>query len=654
MCGIAGYYSNSGFFNKEDLIKMTSTLRHRGPDAEGFYLDDFVGLGHTRLSIIDLSSRANQPMFSHNKRYLIVYNGEIYNYREIGAMLKTVTSFDKPINFRTSSDTEIILEAFNHLGTDFVNHLNGMFAFAIYDTLLHDIYLFRDRIGIKPLYFYWDGHNLAFASELKAIVKLEKIPKEINYPAIRDFLHLGYIPSPHSIYKRIYKLNSGSYIKINKDGLTHFKYWNLKNKIYNKTIENKQQALVKLSDLLMSSVQYQLKSDVPFGVFLSGGIDSSLITSQAVELSSVKVNTFSIGFEENSHNESQYARAIAKYLGTDHHEFIVSYNDAIDLIDNIFAAYDEPFADSSAFPTMLVSKLAKQHVTVTLSGEGGDELFMGYGAYIWSNRLNNSFIKHFRRPISSILSYMPNKYKRASNMFNYEDSDNLLSHIFSQEQYLFSESELNTLMLDRTVSKSFINGELFNFGNLNNFRNIKSNKDFSFKERILNNMELQALFDLTYYLPDDLLTKVDRASMQFSIETRVPYLDHRVVEFALNLSPDLKYRDGISKYILKEILFQYIPQKYFERPKQGFAIPLGHWLKNHLKYLIDYYLSEDIVNKYNIVSFEVVQNLKNDFFKGIDYKYNRIWILIVLHKWLEINHIDPAPKTSGANIQNEY
>lgn len=640
MCGISGYYSPSGLFNEGDLKNMNSSLHHRGPDAEGFFVDKIVGLAHKRLSIIDLSDRANQPMTSRNGRYIIIYNGEIYNFREIGALLKSATSHENQINFKTSSDTEIILEAFNHFGTDFVNHLNGMFAFAIYDKENEELYLFRDRIGIKPLYYYWDGKNFVFGSELKSIINTGKIGKEVNYFAIQDFLHLGYIPTPQSIYKNIFKLNSGSYLKINKYGIEHYKYWNIKNKIYSNIIRDKQKALVKLSDLLMSSVQYQLKSDVPMGVFLSGGIDSSLITAQAVELSSVKINTFSIGFEENTHNESQYAKAISKYLGTDHHEFIVSYDDAIDLVDKIFTAYDEPFGDSSAFPTLLVSKLAQKHVTVTLSGEGGDELFFGYGAYKWSRRLHNPWVRLFRKPLAAVFSQMPNRYKRISKMLNSHNDNNYLSHIFSQEQYLFSEGELKDLLKKQYTSMSYINEELFNRNFLSNFDENRYSNELVVKERKLSDMEMQALFDLMYYLPDDLLTKVDRASMQYSIETRVPYLDHRIVEFALNLSPELKYHNGVSKYILKEILYQYIPKKYFERPKQGFAIPLAIWLKGQLKYLIDDFLNEEVINKYGIVDYNIVSNIKKEFFNGTDYLYNRLWILIVLHKWLEMNNID--------------
>lgn len=635
MCGIAGYYSTENAFSKDDLLKMTESLSHRGPNASGIFTDDFIGLGHRRLSIIDLSERANQPMTSSNDRFLIIYNGEIYNFTEIGARLKTGMQQQDNISLKTSSDTEIILEAFAKYGVDFVSQLNGMFAFAIYDKQLHELYIFRDRIGIKPLFYYWDGRNFAFASELKAFQKINSIPKEINKSAVKDFLHFGYIPTPNSIYKNIYKMNSGSWIKISAVGIEFHKYWDVRGKISNNVIENKEQAMVKLSDLLISSVQYQLKSDVPFGVFLSGGIDSSLVTAQAVMLSSVKVNTFSIGFEENSHNESEYAKAVAKYLGTDHHEFIVSYKDAIELVDLMIDVYDEPFADSSAIPTMLVSKLAGQYVTVTLSGEGGDELFFGYGAYKWAKRLDNPVIKFTRKPVSSLFNKMSSRYQRIARLLDYENSNHLPSHIFSQEQYMFSEKELNRLLLNEFASSSYIEETRTPSNLLRMNATVYDSGLINVKERKLNSMELQALFDLQYYLQDDLLTKVDRASMNYSLETRVPYLDHRVIEFALNLSPDLKYKYGIPKYILKEILFQYVPKHLFNRPKQGFAIPLNKWLRHELKYLIDIYLSEDMIKKYGVVDYAIVHDLKKAFFSNTDYLYQRLWLLIVLHKWFD-------------------
>jgi asparagine synthase (glutamine-hydrolysing) len=623
MCGITGYYSPKNAFSESELHEMTNAIAHRGPDAFGYFTNETVGLGHRRLSIIDLSDSANQPMHSADGRYVIVYNGEVYNFREIAAELKQLHK----TNFKTSSDTEVILEAYAQYGSDFVLKLNGMFAIAIYDKLKNELFVCRDRIGIKPLYYFWDGENFAFASELKALTKISLIPLEINRNAVYQFLHLGFISAPQSIYQSINKLDSGTWLKISGKRLESYKYWTINQQITEKIITKEKEALVKLSDLLMSSVQYQIKSDVPFGVFLSGGIDSSLITANAVNLSGVKVNTFSIGFEENKYNESVYAKAVANHLGTHHHEFIVSYKDAIDLIDTVFDTYSEPFADSSSIPTMLVSKLAKKHVTVTLSGEGGDELFHGYGTYQWARRLNQPFIKAFRKPIGRMLSYSK-AYQRHAAYFNYPSEQLQYSHTLSQELYYFSLDELNNI-----ITKEFknytgsTNTELLNtFGT-----------EIKHQNRILSPMEKQSVFDLHFYLQADLLTKVDRASMHYSLETRVPYLDHRIIEFALNLSPDLKYRNGTMKYLLKEILYQYVPEKIFARPKQGFAIPLEEWLKKELRYLVEENLSKKVIEKYGFVKFEYVEDLKKQFWEGKNYLYNRLWILIVLHKWLQKN-----------------
>lgn len=624
MCGIAGFYSFNNVFKKEELNAMTDTLVHRGPDASGYYSDDVVGLGHRRLSIIDLSTSANQPMFDSNERYVIVYNGEVYNYREIASELK----LNYKTIFKTSSDTEVILEAYARYGPDFIQKLNGMFAIAIYDKEKRELFVCRDRIGIKPFYYFWDGQNFAFASELKALTKLSFIPLKLDLNSVYHFLHVGFVPSPLSIYKSIRKLKAATWMKISKDNLKSQQYWSPTQHLHEHVLKKEKEALVKLSDLLMSSVQYQIKSDVPFGVFLSGGIDSSLITANAVTLSGVKVNTFSIGFEENKFNESIYAKAVANYLGTHHHEFIVSHKDAIGLIDTIFEAYSEPFADSSAIPTMLVSKLARKHVTVALSGEGGDELFFGYGAYQWANRLNKPFIKCSRHGIAEMLTKYSKNYKRQAGYFLYPSEELQYSHILSQEQYYFSLDEIDRLILpELSVNSDITRTDMFNnFG-------IEINK----QRRSLTPMEKQACFDLQFSLQDDLLAKVDRASMQFSLETRVPYLDHRIIEFSMNLSPNLKYRNNTTKYLLKEILFQYVPKKFFDRPKQGFAIPLAKWLKTDLYFLIDEVLSKEVITRFNIVNYSYVEQLKKEFLGGKDYYYNRIWLLIILHKWLKKN-----------------
>lgn len=616
MCGISGYFTNTNKFSEEQLRLMTDQLSHRGPNSDGFFVHNNVGLGHKRLSILDLSENGKQPMVSHDGRYVMVYNGEVYNYREIAAELQE--QLHSPISFVSSSDSEVIQEAFVKWGPKFVNRLNGMFAIVIYDKVKNELWVFRDRLGIKPLYFYYKDEEFLFASELKSIRVVKKNDLSINHQAIHQFLNLGFIPNPLTIYNEVKKLEPGHFLRVTERGIEKQKYWSVKHAVSNKTITSEKEATVKIGDLLASSVQYQLNSDVPFGIFLSGGIDSSLITALASSISSTKVNTFSIGFKENKFNESDYARKVANHFNTNHHEFIVSHNDAIELIDKIVDVYDEPFADSSSIPTMLVSKLAKQHVTVTLSGEGGDELFLGYGAYKWAQRLNNPIIYRSRNILKSLFRNLgDSRYKRVANLFDFENRDELYAHIFSQEQYMFTNKELSKILVDNAMLK-------------------KLSWYLPDKElgRKLSPMEKQAIFDILYYLPGDLLTKIDRASMLYSLETRVPYLDHRLVELGLNISPDLKYKNGESKYILKEILFQYIPRHFFDRPKQGFAIPLSKWLKNELRYLIEDILNPTVINNFGVVKTEEVEELKKRFFAGEDHLYNRIWLLIILHKWL--------------------
>jgi len=615
MCGICGFYSDSGIFSKNDLERMASALSHRGPDADGFFLNGNVGLGHRRLSIIDLSNAANQPMYSHNDRYVMVYNGEVYNFKEIARECKVK---DPDFRLYTSSDSEVILEAFALWGVDFVNKLNGMFAIVIYDKLEDSLFVFRDRVGIKPIYYYWDGQNFAFASELKALKTSAFINGNIslNATAINEYLHLGYIPEPHSIYQNIYKFPAGSLAILKGNELKIKKYWSIEDKIKSNVLDNEQEALAELKQLLVSSVKYRMISDVTFGTFLSGGIDSSLVTAIAQSLSSEPVNTFNISFTDTKYDESSYAKAIAGHLGTKHHEYKVTEKDARELIPGLMDVYDEPFADSSAIPTMLVSKMAKQNVTMTLSGDGGDELFMGYGAYYWARRLINPFVKALRGPAEAVLSSMNDKYRRASHLFEKVSDENLASHIFSQEQYLFSRREVTNIL----------NPEFCN--------------DFKLAEkkyllRQLSPAENQSLFDLNYYLKDDLLVKVDRASMHYSLETRVPLLDYRIVEFAYNLSPNLRYRKGTTKYLLKTVLYDFVPSSFFDRPKWGFSIPLKKWLDKDLNYLIEENLSESALKKTGLLSANQVAELRKQFQnKNNKYLYNRLWELIVLQKFL--------------------
>ncbi len=614
MCGISGFYSLKKQFSETDLHSMTNVMSHRGPDAAGFYLNEekTCGLGHRRLSIIDLSAAANQPMFSHSERYVMVFNGEVYNFQEIAKQLN--------ISARTTSDSEIILEAFEKRGAEFVNLLNGMFAIAIYDKQEKSLHLFRDRLGVKPLYYFFDEGDFCFGSEIKSLVEIESVKRAVKIfkLAVSTFLYAGYIPEPFTIYDKVHKLPAGSYAVVKDGEMKISSYWKPEEKITAAVATDFDSAKKELKELLTSSVRYRMISDVPFGTFLSGGIDSSAVTAIAQSISSQPVKTFSIGFKEAKFNESEYAQKVSKHLGTEHHEFIVTENDALGLIDKMMTAYDEPYADSSGIPTMLVSKLARQYVTMTLSGDGGDELFMGYGAYDWAKRLDNPLVKLLRKPIALTLSQMGSRYKRGAQVFNYKTEAHKKSHIFSQEQYFFSEDELSDLLND-----DFKYEVLFQ-------------ENFDTKRK-LSAAEEQALFDMKYYLKDDLLTKVDVASMQFSLEARTPFLDYRVVEFALNLSEDLKKKDGVAKYLLKEVLYDFVPKEFFERPKWGFSIPLAKWLKTDLHYLIEKYLSEEVVVKCGAVKFEKVKLLLARFEKGEVYLFNRIWVLILLHRWLNTN-----------------
>ena len=384
MCGISGFISKN--FLKTDLVKMTDALSHRGPDASGYFYNPHKGmaLGHRRLSILDLSDTANQPMTSHCGRYVMVFNGEVYNFKEIANKLKKR-------NWKTSSDSEVILEAFVAWGTNFVHHLNGMFAIAIYDKKEDKLFLFRDRMGIKPLYYFFNEKDFIFSSELKAICAI-KNNLEINHNSIYTYLHLGYVPGNQTIYQETFKLKQGSYLTYHEGEISNEPYWNVGNKIKKEVNQNFIKSKQELKLLLQQSIEKRLISDVPIGTFLSGGIDSSIVTAVAQEVNNSAINTFSIGFDDKKHNESFHAKKVANYLGTYHNEFILKEQDAIHELENIMNHFDEPFADSSALPTMLVSKMAKRHVTVCLSGDGGDELFMGYGAYKWAERINNTIL----------------------------------------------------------------------------------------------------------------------------------------------------------------------------------------------------------------------------------------------------------------------
>ena len=604
MCGIAGYVSPR--FSALELKAMSDAIAHRGPDADGFYYDsqNGVGLAHRRLSIIDLSDAANQPFHSACGRYVMVFNGEVYNFGEIAAELA-------PFNRRTGSDTEVILEAYRQWGPDCARRFNGMFALAVWDTEARALFLLRDRLGIKPLYVYRHGGDFAFTSELKS---LKKLPVDLatDDAAIAAYLRLGYVPGHTTVYKNIVPFPAGHY-GIFKDGTLRTEpFWEASEKIHAQPLTDAEEAKARLKELLQSSVKYRLIADVPVGCFLSGGTDSSLVAALAQEAGGKPVHTFSIGFEEAKFNESEHARRVARAIGARHTEYILSEKDAQERVPELHTWYDQPYADSSAIPTMLVSRLARKDVTVALSGDGGDEFFLGYGMYTWAARLAQ---KKWWHPLAAgLLPYGPKNYRRAAGLFRHS-STHPRAQLFSQEQYFFGEEELPQL-LAKPLAPALP----------------PENRHTA---RTLSPEEAQALYDIQHYLKDDLLVKVDIASMRYALEIRVPLLDYRVAEFALNLHPSLKRRDGTDKWLLKQVLYEYVPREIMERPKWGFAVPLSRWLAGELKPLLLEYTSPAMCEKHGWVKADYVQKLLARYLAGETWLYNRLWAVMQLHQWAE-------------------
>jgi len=607
MCGLSGYYKSSKLDNSY-IKPMAEVLSHRGPDNTGFYEDEIICLAHNRLSILDLSEKANQPFYSSNNKLVMIYNGEVYNYKEIAKELKFET--------RTNSDTEVVIEAYLKWGDTFVDKLNGMFAIAIYDREKKTLKLWRDRFGIKPLYYYWDGQHFAFASELKALHILP-FQKEINQTSLGDYLFLEYIPQPNTILKNFFKLGNGQLLEFNGNNPEISTYYNLLDKVGNNVEINESIALEKFEELFKKSLKYRQISDVPIGAFLSGGIDS---TSICYTLSSLNSNlkTFNIGFEDENFDESQFAEQAASLLNTDHSAYHLGADDLLSSLDKVLSQCDEPFAVSSIFPTYKVSELAKQNITVALSGDGGDELFMGYGHYTWYNRLkylDNSIGKRIRFGSSNILKILPSKYSRVWQLLRYDTISKDWPHIWSQEQYMFSASEINRLT------------------GLPNY-NCSLNDSWKEINSKVDDVNLCiSIFDLKHYLADDLLYKVDIASMAHSLEVRLPFLDHHLVEFAINLPTAMKIKSNQQKYLLKKYLENKFSKEFTRRKKQGFGTPINKWLNNELKDLTSSYLNPEKLAQDGIFNAPYVKEILNDFYSGKEYLNKRIWALLVFQIW---------------------
>ena len=611
MCGIAGYLISDKFSDDRWISEMSSTLRHRGPDANGYYSDPIIAMGHHRLSIIDLSQNANQPIVSKNGRHVMVFNGEIYNFREIASRYQ----FDHNIE----SDSSILLQLFEKKGADFTDELNGMFAIAIYDKETGELNLWRDRVGIKPLHYYFDGKNFAFASELKALLQLP-IKKEIDDESLKDYFFLEYIPEPRSIFKNIHKLEKGHHIKVEGDKLSKRCYYDLLTKVQPEEKKKESSYIREFEDLLTRSVKRRMVSDVEVGAFLSGGIDSSVVCVAVGKSLQKPMKTFTIGFDEGGHNEGKYASEVAKILGMENQLFTLKQKEALDLMSETFNHFDEPFAVSSVLPMFKISREASKSVKVVLSGDGGDELFMGYGYYNWQKRMN--VIRHLggKTALSfteNVLKLSGGKYKRAARMFEEKDPERQWLHLWSQDQFMFTESEVSELLNSPYKHQTI----------LEDWKKINSLKIDDFTKI--------SLFDIRHYLANNLLQKVDITTMSSSLEARVPFLDHELIEYAINLPLEMKIHNGTSKYILKKWLENHIPKHLIEREKWGFPAPVNVWLNQDFNALSEKYLSKEAIRRSGKLNEKFVNDMLHRFRNGENYHFKRIWALICFQMWHE-------------------
>ena len=618
MCGINGFCDFNNRLKKDDIEKANLSLQHRGPDDGETVVfqtpDAHIGLGHRRLSILDLSNLGHQPMYSDDKQVVIILNGEIYNFKEIRSRLQ-----EKGHRFISNSDTEVIIKAYQEYGMECVHHFIGMFAFAIYDKRLQKIFLCRDRAGVKPLYYYFADGCLLFASELKALHQYPVFKKEIEPKAVSLYLSYGYIKEPYCIFKNTQKLSPGHYaiLDISSRQLQLHQYWNVLD-YYNKPIIKigEEEATDQLEKLLSSAFGYRMISDVPVGVFLSGGYDSSLVTAILQKNSMNKIKTFTIGFKEDKYNEALYAKEVARYLGTDHNEYYCSIKEAQEIITTLPYYYDEPFGDSSAIPTMLVSRFARQQVTVALSADAGDEIFAGYGRYdqlLKIKKIKQYIPSFLANGSSKILQKLPANHSRYAKM----------GEILSSETDVDISDSLSRHFTYKQVNALLNNTEKFK-DRLIDLYNIPLKSDFI-------NTVLAA--DYKTYLEGDILTKVDRATMSVGLEGREPFLDQRIVEWAAQLPSSLKYNKGCKKYLLKKLTHRYLPVNMMNRPKMGFGIPINKWLKGDLKPLVLDIISRRNLQKHNLLNEDVVIKFRDSYLENSTNDSSKLWLILMFQLW---------------------
>ena len=630
MCGISGFADHNKKTGRDILEKMNRILAHRGPDGEGYAIYEgpsaTIGLGHRRLSIIDLSEGGRQPQSFQSLH--ITFNGEIYNYAEIKKELE-----DKGHQFRSHSDTEVILHAYTQWGSAALQKFIGMFAMVIYDEAKQQIFASRDRAGVKPFFYYWKDGLFLFASELKALLQHPGFVKDINIDAAAAYMQYGYVPTPHCIFNDTHKLKPGHFLTLDlaTRTITTQQYWNVYD-AYNKPALkiDLPEAITETEKVLTKAFQYRMVSDVPVGVFLSGGYDSSCVTALLQRNNTEKIKTFTIGVPDVGLNEAPFAKAIAAHLGTDHTEYYCTQKEALEIVPQLPFFYDEPFADSSAIPTSLVSKIAREKVIVALSADAGDEIFAGYNRYDYVMKYGKkiqSIPGFMRKTAAAMMDVIPanaipllnkkylfhSRYEKLKTLFKNPSQKNIL---FSLTQQM-NEKDIGVLFKD-AVSKLVTAFDSEELDPTNH-----------------STLAFMMAMDYQTYLLDDILQKVDRATMSVGLEGREPFLDQHVIEWAAQLPMEYKYNKGNKKFIIKQIVHQHIPAAMMDRPKMGFGIPIADWLQKDLKPFVDQYFDEAFIAKQNIFNNSEIQRIKRSFYEGKIERAEKIWYLLMFQMWYD-------------------
>ena len=631
MCGIVGFISPQ---REEDALKrMLAVQAHRGPDDRGVWIEEInsacVHLGHNRLAIQDLSSLGHQPFVSTCGHYVIVFNGEVYNFKAIRSELEKLG-----YQFRSQSDTEVILYAYQAWGMDALEKFIGMFAFAIVDSIKEKLFLVRDRAGVKPLYYYPKGKSFLFASELKSFHEHSSFKKELNREVLPYYFQFGYIPAPHTIFQQTHKLEAGHYLELNLKNLEYHlvQYWSVDACYEQEKFDKSETEIIdELEEILTDAVELRMVSDVPVGVFLSGGYDSSLVTALLSKHHSEKLHTYTIGFKEKKYNEADHAKAVAQHFKTNHTEYYVAAKDMLQRVEQLPFYYDEPFGDSSALPTMLVSDLARKEITVALSADGGDEVFCGYSKYFFLNKFSSIFSSDFKKlmvkslvnglgekRIEQINSRLPKRVQQTNIRDKYSKLTRAINANSLEEMFLEATSYVDQRAIQKLLTIE---------AKTKYYHPFAMSKGKNFLDEMMR-------VDYKTFMVDDVLTKVDRATMSVSLEGREPLLDHRIVEYMAQVPVAQKYKNRQGKYLSRQILYRYIPSAMVDRPKAGFQIPLISWLRGDLRLLVEKHLDADCLDG-DVFDIDEVLRLKQALLEGRSDNISIVWFILMYQMWRE-------------------